>query len=230
LHRGKIKSIAGKYSGKKAVIICNGPGLRNIEFQKIGEIYTFGLNNINSIFEKTHFRPSSIVAVNPYVIKQNADFYSETDIPLFLDYRARKIVNVKSETYLFHTSDHPYFAKDCEFSVYEGFSVTYVAMQLAFHMGFSDVALVGCDHKYNYQGEPNSVLSYDNRVGNHFADKYYPDDSEWQLPDLRASEYFFDLARREFTRDGRLLVNCSMPSDLTTIPRMTLEEFLMNEG
>ena len=70
-----------KYSNEKAVIICNGPSLLKVDLALLKNVYTFGLNKINLLFGKSDFRPSAIVAVNKYVIEQNADFYDSTDIP-----------------------------------------------------------------------------------------------------------------------------------------------------
>jgi hypothetical protein len=71
-----LKKIKNKYSGEKAIILCNGPSLNLTDFSLIDRknVFTVGLNKINLLFEKTKFRPSCIVSINPYVIQQNKDF------------------------------------------------------------------------------------------------------------------------------------------------------------
>ena len=67
-HRKRIKSVHNKYYGQKAVILCNGPSLNDVDFDLLGNVYCFGLNKINLLFDRTDFRPSAIVAVNPFII------------------------------------------------------------------------------------------------------------------------------------------------------------------
>jgi len=83
--RKRIKTWKDRYSGKKAVILCNGPSLNRVNFDDLSSsgVFTFGLNKINLLFKRTDFRPSVIVAVNPHVIEQNSEFYNKTHIPLF---------------------------------------------------------------------------------------------------------------------------------------------------
>ena len=83
--RKHILYYRNRYLGKKALILCNGPSLNDVDLDRLSGFFCFGLNKINLIFESTAFRPSCIVAVNDLVIAQNRDFYEQTDIPVFLD-------------------------------------------------------------------------------------------------------------------------------------------------
>ena len=227
IQRRKIASLRNRHRREKAVILCNGPSLRDVDFSSIGDTFTFGLNKINLLFEESAFRPSCVVAVNPYVIEQNSDFFSSSEIPLFLDRCAPSHgVKRRHNLYLLDSCDFPYFARDCSVSIFQGFTVTYVALQLAYHMGFTRVALVGCDHHYPYTGVPNGVVR--NKEGDlaHFSKDYFSVGEAWQLPDLKASELYYDVARRCFEEDGRSIVNASTRSNLTIFQRKSLEEFL----
>ena len=83
-----------RHAGRKAVILCNGPSLLKTDFSKLSDVFTFGLNKINLLFDKVQFRPSCIVSVNRLAIEQNAVFFNQTNIPLFLDSCAsRKVKN-----------------------------------------------------------------------------------------------------------------------------------------
>jgi len=158
--RKKIKVWKDRFRGERAVIICNGPSLNMVDFNALSasRIFTFGLNKINLLFARTDFRPSVITAVNPHVMEQNADFYNTTDIPLFLDYLGRRWVNFnKNILFLHSTIDTGRFARDCAISINQGYTVTYVAMQIAFYMGFKEVGLVGCDHTFATKGPANKT-------------------------------------------------------------------------
>ncbi len=144
LSRAKVRKWKDRFAGKKAVILCNGPSLLKVDLAELEGTFTFGLNKINLLFDKTDFRPSCIVAVNPFVIEQNSGFYNETDIPLFLERYGHGLVASRETVSFLHSISPSGFARDCSWSIHEGHTVTYVAMQLAFHMGFHEVALVGC--------------------------------------------------------------------------------------
>jgi hypothetical protein len=229
--RRRIEALRNKYRGKRAVILCNGPSLNDIDLSSIGNIFTFGLNKINLLFQKTDFRPSCIVAVNPFVINQNSEFFTSTDIPLFLDRYASKYgIAKRKDVYLLDSCDFPYFARDCSMSVFQGFTVTYIALQLAYHMGFDRVALVGCDHDYPNEGIPNAVTYNESEDKAHFCRDYFSTEEPWQLPDLRASEHYYDMARRCYEFDGRSVVNASTKTRLAIFPRQTLSEFINDDS
>jgi hypothetical protein len=229
ISRKKIKTWKNKYLNLKAIILCNGPSLNKVDFNDLENynIFTFGLNKINLLFTRTNFRPSVIVAVNPYVIEQNAEFYNETQLPLFLDSNGRKWVKFRDNVHFLHSSGGPKnFAKDCSVSINQGHTVTYVAMQLAFHMGFKEVALVGCDHTFATKGPANKTVIAGKEDPNHFDPNYFANGVKWQLPDLANSELHYQAARDIFERYGRKIINCTEGGKLEVFNRQPLKEFL----
>lgn len=227
--RKKIKKWKNIYSGEKAIILCNGPSLNNVDFDLIKKqgIFTFGLNKINLLFDKSDFRPSCIVSVNPYVLEQNKEFYNTTDIPLFLDAKAVEWIQFRSKVHFLHSAGGAgRFARDCSMSISQGSTVTYVAMQLAFHMGFIDVALVGCDHNFQTKGPANKQMQADKEDPNHFDPRYFSNGVTWQLPDLTSSELHYEKARDVFAHFGRRIVNCTDGGNLEIFQRMALKDFL----
>jgi hypothetical protein len=227
--RRRMKAWKDRFSGQKAVILCNGPSLNRVDFENLAAsgIFTFGLNKINLLFKRTDFRPSSIVAVNPHVIEQNAEFYNKTEIPLFLDSGARKWVKFHNNVHFLHSAGaQENFAKDCSISVSQGHTVTYVTMQLVFHMGFEVVLLVGCDHTFATKGPANKTVIAGKEDLNHFDPNYFASGAKWQLPDIATSELHYQVARDIFERHGRRIINCTEGGKLEVFPRRPLSEFL----
>lgn len=223
--RSKLRRLKNSHAGRRAVIVCNGPSLLKEDLSMLNDVYTFGLNKINLLFDKSDFRPSCIVAINPFVIEQNSEFFVSTSIPLFLDSHALMHVPAARNRTFLHISDQAKFARDCSISMAAGFTVTYVAMQLAFHMGFEKVALIGCDHNFAQTGPANAVLKGGNTDPSHFDPRYFANVA-WQAPDLPGSEYFYSLARSTYDAFGRELVNATSGGRLELFPRTTLREFL----
>ena len=227
--RKKLIKIKNTHKGKKAVIICNGPSLRKVNFDELigTDVYFFGLNKINLMFDETKFRPNAIVACNQLVIDQNKDFYNNTKIPIFINSVKYSSIKNNSNTFFLHFTSMPRkFAKDCSMSLFQGHTVTYVAMQLAYHMGFSEVALIGCDHYFETKGISNKTVVAGEIDPNHFHPKYFADGVKWDLPDLLGSEYHYDLADKMFKEDGRKIFNCTDGGKLEIFERMKFEEFI----
>lgn len=227
--RKKLKSLRNKYLGEKAIILCNGPSLNKVDFDSIGSnIFTFGLNKINLLFDRSSFRPSCIVAVNRFVIEQNSDFFNTTDIPLFLDsvgIRYGWIHSRNNLTCLYSSGLADGFAKDCTISVTQGYTVTYVALQLAFHMGFKYVALVGADHTFAIKGPANKTIDGSAVDESHFDPRYFAG-VKWQLPDLFESEVSYTRANNMYNAHDRKIFNCTDGGQLEIFDRISLSAFL----
>lgn len=225
--RNKLKKLKNEYTGNKAVIICNGPSLLKSDLNLLNNVYTFGLNKINLLFNKADFRPSCIVSVNPLVIEQNQIFFRETDIPLFIDSEAKKFLKSNKDIVYLHTT-YPKlkFALDCSISLYQGFTVTFVALQLAYHFGFSEVALIGCDHTFATKGPANKTVKAEEKDLNHFDPNYFAGGVQWQLPDLFQSEVSYHMAKSVYEASGRKIWNSTEGGELEIFPRKPLHEFI----
>lgn len=224
--RSRLRALIDSHKSQSAIILCNGPSLNSVDFESLRGIFTFGLNKINLLFDRSPFRPSALVTINKLVTQQNAEFLNTTDLPLFIDFAARRFVNARSTVTFLHSAAIPKFARDCSVSICQGSTVTFVAMQLAFHMGFQRVALVGCDHTFAVKGPPNATVIAHGPDGSHFDPRYFSDGQAWQLPDLTASEYFYALAAEQYRLAGRTLVNCTNGGRLELLERCSLARFI----
>lgn len=226
LARRKLRRLRNIHAGEKCVICCNGPSLLDVDFNALVSVKTIGLNKINLLYDKTSFRCNYVVAVNSLVIAQNYSYFSSCSETVFLDAicaRRNRLLN-RENILGIHTGVEG-FAEDCSFSVSQGYTVTYVALQLAFHMGFQKVALIGCDHAFTYSGAPNETHFITGADKNHFDPEYFQN-SLWQNPDLNGSERSYLRALASYSSADRLLVNCSTNTELRILPRMTLIDFL----
>jgi hypothetical protein len=226
--RALLRSWKGRHAAAKAVILCNGPSLLKVDFDQLQRqgVFCFGLNKINLLFDKTSFRPSCIVSVNPLVLEQNVTFYNQTALPLFLDSNAVGFVKGRDNVAFLHGSVFPFFARDCSISVFQGYTVTYVALQLAFHMGFRQVALVGADHTFATKGAANMTVVSGEKDESHFDPNYFSGGMQWQLPDLFQSEVAYTMARDMFAAYGGQVVNATIGGKLEVFNRVELEQFV----
>ncbi|MFC1619432.1 6-hydroxymethylpterin diphosphokinase MptE-like protein [Candidatus Neomarinimicrobiota bacterium] len=229
ISRKRIRNWSDRYCGQKAIILCNGPSLNKVDFTilETADIFTFGLNKINLLFDRTTFRPSCIVSINPHVLIQNRDYFNETDIPLFLNSFAHRYVDFRKNAILLHFANvSRRFARDCSFSMCQGHTVTYAALQLAFHMGFKQVALIGADHTFASKGIPNVDVIAGETDLDHFHPDYFAGGVTWQYPDLLGNELHYELARDTYSRYKREIYNCTEGGRLEIFERLSLQDFL----
>ena len=92
-----------------------------------------------------------------------------------------------------------------------GATVTFVALQLAYYMGFQQVCLVGLDHNYKEKGIPSKTETRrPEQDESHFHRGYFPQGYKWQLPDLLRSELEFSITREAYEADGREVLDATI--------------------
>lgn len=211
--------------GRRAFIIGNGPSLNRTDLSKLRNEFTFGLNRIFLMFPELGFRTSCLVSVNDLVIEQSLADILALEMPKFLSWRARRFFDpalapAALPTFLYTTYESPTFARDARGRLWEGATVTNVALQLAYHMGFRQVILVGVDHTFNSRGKPNQTVVSEGDDPNHFSAGYFGKGFRWQLPDLETSEMGYRLARRAYEQAGRQVLDATVGGKLTVFPRV----------
>lgn len=224
--RRKLRMWKDRHQGGKAVILCNGPSLNNVDFDSLTGTFTFGLNKVNLLFDRTGFRPSCVTAVNRLVIEQNAEFFNGTELPLFLNSAGMKHVLPRPNVAFLHSTTIQKFSRDVSMSIYESHTVTFVALQIAFHMGFREVALVGADHNFATKGPANMVAVSAEKDESHFDPRYFSGGQKWELPDLFQSEVGYTMARETYAAFGGRVVNCTHGGKLEVFDRVALTSFL----
>jgi hypothetical protein len=111
-------------------------------------------------------------------------------------------------------------------TISSGGTVTFVALQLAYFMGFETVILIGLDHSFVEKGVPNKTeVRHSERDDSHCHPDYFPKGIKWQLPDLYRSELAYALARQAFERDGRRIVDATPGGKCGVFPKSDFDTF-----
>jgi hypothetical protein len=218
----KLKQLKNSHANQRCFIIGNGPSLRQTDLTRLRGEYTFGLNRIYLLYPELGFSTTYLVSVNDLVLEQCAAEMQDLSVPEFLTWRARHWFHPSPKiTYLdtdFTGAED--FSSSITGRVFEGFTVTYVALQLAYHMGFKDAILVGVDHNFVTQGAANQAIVSQGDDPNHFAPNYFGKGFKWQLPDLAGSERAYTLAREAYSRSGRHILDATVGGKLTIFPKV----------
>lgn len=189
---------------------------------------TFGLNRIYLLFKEMGFSTTYYVAVNKYVIEQCSADLEKLSMPRFISWDARDLISFDSNTVFIRDSHNKsrIFSRKPAHRVWEGATVTYVALQLAYYMGFEQVVLIGVDHSYSFDGPPNSLAISTGDDPNHFNPSYFGKGFRWQLPDLAISEEAYRLAKHTFERGGREIVNATVGGKLDIFRRVDYDHLI----
>jgi len=190
-----------------------------------GEV-TFGMNRIYLLFPEMGFSTTYFVSINTLVLEQCAEDIRALEMPKFVTWRSRQWLSDDPGAIFLDTDYTPpaTFSPDVRRRVFEGSTVTYVALQLAFHMGFDEVILIGVDHNFTTKGPANETVISQGDDPNHFAPNYFGKGFRWQLPDLEASEQAYSLARDAFQADGRRVLDATIDGKLTVFPKVAYRE------
>jgi hypothetical protein len=220
-----LAQVQGRYAGQRAFIIGNGPSLKRTDVSRLASDFTFGLNRIYLLFDSMGFSTSCLVSVNDLVVQQCVGEMQALSMPRFFSWHSHRFVPPSTApshlpTFLYTTYESPRFSADVCGRVWEGATVTYVALQLAFHMGFSRVILIGVDHDFASKGEANKTVVSQGDDQNHFSPKYFGRGFRWQLPDLDTSEIAYGMAREAYARAGREVIDATVGGKLTVFPKV----------
>jgi len=220
----RLQRFKNQYDGQRCFIIGNGPSLKNTDLSKLENEYTFGMNRIFLMFPELGFKTTFFVSVNDLVIKQSANEIQELDMPRFVSWRAKEWLTPEENLFFLYTTyTGPKFAKNAAGRLWEGATVTYTSLQLAYFMGFTKVILIGVDHNFKTKGKPNATITSTGDDPNHFHPQYFGKGFRWQLPDLETSELAYIKAKQVYGRDGREVVDATVGGNLKVFPKADYE-------
>jgi hypothetical protein len=220
----KIKALRDTHVGERCFIIGNGPSLKETDLSKLRGEFTIGMNRFYLAFPDLGFTTSILLTVNDLVIEQCAEDLRKLPIPTFVSWRGRKWIQPAGNLHYLYTSyDLPRFSGNAAGRLWEGATVTFVAMQLAFYMGFKQVILIGVDHSFATQGKPNTTITSEGDDPNHFNPSYFGKGFRWQLPDLETSEIAYTMAREAYKKAGREIIDATVGGKLMVFPKVDYE-------
>lgn len=216
----KLAAFKDRHRGQRCVIIGNGPSLNKMDLSFLEHEITFGMNRIYFLFDKWKFRPTYYASVNPLVLEQSAEEILKISAPKFLSNKGIPFFPYPPDDVMFIKSlPKWYFSRDPREGLCEGWTVTFFAMQLAYFMGFSEVILIGVDHHFATQGDPNKEVVSEGADPNHFHPDYFGKGIRWHLPDLERSEGSYKMAKAAFETEGRRIIDATVDGKLTVFPK-----------
>lgn len=213
------------HKGDRCVIIGNGPSLRKMDLSFLDSEITFGLNRIYLLNQISQASLDYYVCVNLLVLEQFSKDIQNIQCPKFLSFRGYKYFSSQKDLLFLDSLRRWGFSTDITEGIFEGYTVTYVAMQIAYYMGFTEVVLIGVDHSFESKGEPNKEIVMDRPDDNHFSTDYFHKGVRWQLPDLENSEIAYRMAKVAFERNGRRILDATLGGRLNVFPKVDYKQY-----
>lgn len=200
--REKLNGLRDKYKGERVFIIGNGPSLNKTDLNKLKHEYTFATNRFYLMYEKIDWKPTFYTCVDRRVV---CDIFSEinglTGSTFFFDETFRGLFREGRDVVYFNqrlragNDLEKTFSFDAGTVVYNGNTVLFYAMQLAYFMGFSEIYLIGCDLGYKVKesviqegadvfnmGVAFDLKSTEDDDPNHFDPRYFGKNRLWHAP------------------------------------------------
>jgi hypothetical protein len=233
--REKLQKLQNRFEGKRCFIIGNGPSLNQCDLTLLEDEYTFGVNGIFYKTDETGFRPTFYMVEDSHVIDDNLTRINSYTTPYrFFPSIYKHKIKERENTYFFradlgfYRGEHPFFetphfSKEFADIAYCGQSVTYLNMQLAYYLGFTEVYLIGMDFSYQIREtdkltEGTTLLSQEDDI-NHFHPDYFGKGKKWHDPKLHNVAKNYQLAKEVFERSGRKIYNATIGGKLEIFER-----------
>ncbi len=222
----KLKTFHKLHEGKRCFIVGNGPSLRVEDLQKLEHEICFGSHRIYKIFGETQWRPDYYCAQDSKLVNESIDEINQMDlaekfIAVVPDrhYEPLKHVNyvhlIEEEFY----PQLPKFSSDISKGVYEGYTVSYMCLQLAVYMGFQEIYLLGIDHNYSVTLLPNGELLENKNIQDHFSSE----DVTASTPQLFKSTLSYQAARKYADANGIKILNATRGGKLDAFERVDFD-------
>ncbi len=233
-NEAKLVSFRNRHRSERAFIIGNGPSLNLVDLTKLKGETTFGVNAIYLNQEKMGFLPTHHIVEDVFVAEDRAAEINALRGPhKWYGHYLRYCLKPTPEVcWLNVACDYrnypgfPHFSTNAARIVWVGGTVSYIALQLAYHMGFQEVHLVGFDHSYSIPKEAKvdgRAITSTSDDPNHFHPGYFGKGYRWHDPRVDRMERAYINARSAFEAAGRRIYNATVGGRLEVFERVSYD-------
>lgn len=159
-----LKKIKGLFKGQRCFIVATGPSLTHSDLRKleIKNEFSFAVNQFYKFDSK--FRPNAYVVVDSFLINSSYKAINMVDADYkFIGDGGVNFWNNTENTeeknlFKIHALQGPpyiEFVEDISYKLCAVGTVTFIALQIAVYMGFSQIYLLGTDCNYKMESKNN---------------------------------------------------------------------------
>lgn len=223
--RDALRALHNSQAGAHGFIIGTGPSLLQTDFEAVRGHPTIGLNRLYLGFDTFGVKTDFLACVNLRMLEKAAPELARAGPRLVSTWAARHLFPADCDMIYLRTLDSRRFHANLMDAVATGGTVTYVAMQFAYWLGWSKLTLLGIDHFYGLERQelrlgPHATVRRTGEDANHFTSSYVGKGDIWQLPDLQQSEEAYSNARQAFEAAGRRVEDATVDGKLQVFPKL----------
>ncbi len=192
-----IRDFKNVHEGKRVFILASGPSLGKLDLTLLCRRLVIGLNRSALLYPDTHYHctmDQRLFDELPEVLGQTRYLFTLEGRPWGIPLRL-----LGSEG----------FSWDLEQGIYSGYTVSYLALQVAVYMGFKQIFYLGLDLKH--QGSDTHFFG---------SDFHSRDHEHTEFPRMRK---MLGYGARTLIGSGIRVYNCSPTSDLDCFPKVSYE-------
>lgn len=233
-HYGRyMAKIHNTHLGESCFVIGNGPSLTAEDLTTLHErgIASFAVNRIFRIFPQTPWRPTYYVSTDHVLIRDMLDDVNRMPvrdkfIPLQNKYYHNIVV--KDAHYFFRNDFRERdqadgFSLDCTDQVNIRGTVTIACIQLAMHMGYRHIYLLGVDHNFDKVITESGEVIIDTSVKNYFCEGYDDDVANEVVHNLGVTTKSYYDVKKFCDKNGVLVYNATRKTKLEVFPKINFE-------
>jgi glycosyltransferase involved in cell wall biosynthesis len=237
----RLAELKDKFRGERCFIVGNGPSLNQTDLTLLNNEYSIAVNGIFYKTRENGYRPTFYVVEDSSVMKENIDDIKAYEAPYKFFPTLYRGLHPPADNVRFFLMNRgfyeptspsfcvPRFSYDAARRMYCGQSVTHINLQLAYHLGFSKVYLIGMDFSYTIPDSAvvtgDLILSTDDDP-NHFHKDYFGKGKTWKDPKLHRVLLNYEIARDAYRADGRQIFNATIGGKLEAFERVDYYELL----
>lgn len=230
----QLNTLRNRHIGQRCFVLGNGPSLKVEDLEQLQNEVTFAANKIYLCFDQTSWRPT-YYSVEDLLVAQNC----RTEImalngmtKIFPDHMLSYLPRRPNHIYARwlppadNRSPHREFSDDLVTGICWGSTITYSMLQMAVHMGFREIYLLGLDHSYVEPPTTEDGALISQGEVNHFHPDYRKPGEKWHMPVLDRLETSYRHAHDHCAARGVRIFNASRFSKLEVFPRADLDAVL----
>jgi hypothetical protein len=242
----RLRRLHNSYLGRRCFVIANGPSLAQTDLRSLVSEVTIGSNGLFLMFEKMGYLPTFYTVQDELTaerfaqqlnsLKGTTKVFARELAHLLLPDSETIYFNLLPDSYQRYLDKHmnenfrPNFSERLDKAAYDGCTVTYFNIQLAYYIGCREVYLVGLDH--HYEVPPGIDIQNDLIIVSpgddvsHFHPNYFGSGVSYLTPRVDKMERAYVAARDFAARKGMKILNATAGGQLEVFPRVRLEEVI----